>query len=747
MNSRLVRMIMKIPVLFCAVFTLFMLSSSVSLCSKNQDTSKPRLEIAGQSNSSNHSGQNNNASKLQVSAQASNQRPMSNAEYKELCKDAQAYDVYCREMYRMGPNELENMMNMGYEDFVHKLLTDPRFTDAILVRRLWKEYLSRYICKRKDNVEKYSQIIENELIRRDRELVAALQRQQIIDDENKKRAEEQRKTVQKETERLQKIYDPALLSDLHYISSFQRQREEALLKTKATGYARYEKKYNFDVQTAGMLTAQGVDYEQFKSLSGTLFQHQLFQEVAESYKKVAKIVFEYQLKDSFINPHVIAFAQASFACTKLEAVDVSMRLSDIADILAESSFSVCKGIIESACNLVDMVTSPYHTAKQLGRILVPILRFLGGALILYDSDSTQCINNREVAQQVFDNDIQAFNQMCEFSKQEFIKWKQNSSGQEKIQMVSKCIVDLVAQPKLIGMAGKACWGLISQARELRVLENIASLTEELGGAEIVDNILQVTQQQEQLLTTVGEVSVELQESLVTLIEAESNSIVQESAKILQSGEMEFNQVLEQLKLYGAPYSNPQFQKEVLLHFNEQFCKEELLEFCKRAKELYGNIRLFDNGKEIELISDIEHMLTYNLKFKQNHKLGLIEGFISGGHVGIMTKELELAGIISVVEEEMLFGGARYLKYKHLFGNYNAKKTEYPLSWSGEKIMKANIEAYQNFIEEKALSGQLFARRGFSEDGLEIVLLCQNMLQNKVKLITAYPYYEKISVFK
>ena len=555
----LIGMIMKIRILSCMVFILFMLWNPVCLYSKNQDTSTPRLIIAGQHgssnlNSSNHLNQKNSLSKLQVSVQVPNQRPMSNSEYKELCKDAEAYDLYCRETYHMGTNELGNMMNMGYEDFVYKLLNDSKFTDAALIRRLWQEYLGLYRFKSQDKVDKYTQKIENELTRRK---AAALINQQKKDADNKVAAE-LNLGVQKWINHVNQIYDPAILGDLNYVSSYQKQREEALSKTKANGGIQFEKNYNLDNQTAGMLQAHGVDHSQFKSLAGTLFQHQLFQEVAQTYKKAAKIIFEYQLNNSLIIPHVVAFAQASFACTKAESIDLSMKLSDIADILAETSLSACKGIVESTCNLADMIMHPYHTAKQLGRILVPTLRLLGGALIVYDSDSTQCIGNREVAQQVFDNDIQAFNQMCALSKQEFVKWKQESSGQEKVQTVSKSIADLILQPKLIGMAGKACWGLISQASELRMLENIASLTEELGGAEFVDNFLQATQQQEQLITTVGEVSVKLEESLVTLMEAESNAIVQASAKILQSGEMEFNQVLEQLKLYGAPYSNPRF---------------------------------------------------------------------------------------------------------------------------------------------------------------------------------------------
>lgn len=59
-----------------------------------------------------------------------------------------------------------------------------------------------------------------------------------------------------------------------------------------------------------------------------------------------------------------------------------------------------------------------------------------------------CVTSLIGAQKVFGEDVQSFNRMCNHF--------------------------------LIGKAGKACWGLLSQARELQVLEGLTCLSEELG---------------------------------------------------------------------------------------------------------------------------------------------------------------------------------------------------------------------------------------------------------------------------
>lgn len=47
-----------------------------------------------------------------------------------------------------------------------------------------------------------------------------------------------------------------------------------------------------------MLIAQSIDMQQFQNVSGTRFQHQLYDEIAECYKKVAKVLLEQHIKNS-----------------------------------------------------------------------------------------------------------------------------------------------------------------------------------------------------------------------------------------------------------------------------------------------------------------------------------------------------------------------------------------------------------------------------------------------------------------
>ena len=211
------------------------------------------------------------------------------------------------------------------------------------------------------------------------------------------------------------------MCNVDYQSPFEQQRETALRKTKATNYAKHEQNYNLDAQTTDMLQAQGIDHQQFQNLSGTIFQHQLFCEAANCYKKIAKIIFYHGVKHSLLVPSILQLAQASFESTKLEIFDLSIQLNDLADLLAETSLSVCKGVIESTFNLIDMSMHPMRTAQQLGTLLVPVLRTLGGALNAYNHESSVYVQHLQAAQQAFGSDIQIFNQMCELCKQEFVQ--------------------------------------------------------------------------------------------------------------------------------------------------------------------------------------------------------------------------------------------------------------------------------------------------------------------------------------
>lgn len=70
----------------------------------------------------------------------------------------------------------------------------------------------------------------------------------------------------------------------------------------------------------------------------------------------------------------------------------------------------------------------------------------------------------------------------------FKDWCEHSSVEEKIQVGSKTITDMLLHPALLSMTGKACCGLISQIPEIRLLEGFADVFAEYKLATNVKNI-------------------------------------------------------------------------------------------------------------------------------------------------------------------------------------------------------------------------------------------------------------------
>jgi len=95
-------------------------------------------------------------------------------------------------------------------------------------------------------------------------------------------------------------------------------------------------------------------------------------------------------------------------------------------------------------------------------------------------------------------------------------------------------------------------------------------------------------------------------------------------------------------------------------------------------------------------------------------------------------------------------GAKAIEFEHVFGSNIVKKTTYPSMWSCEKIMQANLEAFQNQIYINEFLRSCMKRMhivGISKDGLKIEMLITELSDGKLVLETCYPYFEKYSKIK
>ncbi|MBP9764927.1 hypothetical protein KBD08_01165 [Candidatus Babeliales bacterium] len=507
-------MIIQMIVLLCLHFSYF-------LCAYHND--EPTFHVHGTigrdidtlHNDATHNSEPNSL----VHVVQSNTRPMSQSEYNQLCKQAVEFDAYCKMTYGMNARSLEHCMYQKPEAFIADLLSRDYLPDvAVLELLAMYKYRHGYEGKKEHKIAHLVKKVQQELQNREKQRLAAytVQPQQLVQSQ-KSIQPTQQESAQKQAHNIKSLeqkYSSSMLCHSSYGSSYHNDRQHALQHTQAQSYAKTEQTHELDAQTAGMLEAHGIDSKKFQSLSGTVFQHQLFKECADHYKKAAIAVFEQGLKNSGIVAHVIEITNVAFASTQQESCAWAVTLSDIAEVLADTSLSLCKGLIESGCSTLEIICNP----KQLVGAMTRGMQFLGGALAAYDQQPTVGVVHLQACQQAFADDVVLFNQMCDLSKKHFIEWCHNSSDQEKIQEVVKLVTDFTITPWVVGKTVNVIGRIFCEAQSLVKFGRIVDLAEELGlGFEQAQELLYATQEGlQQVPTTVAEV-----ETVVTsLIESE-----------------------------------------------------------------------------------------------------------------------------------------------------------------------------------------------------------------------------------
>ena len=662
-------------------------------------------------------------------------RPMTRAE-EVMYKQHQVERLYTfKKQYGVDPVRFDQLMSNEWSMIVQRLMQTGLPDEQIW--NLWKAYKNKRVwdCSwKKDREQALQQSLQERQQREKKERQKKQKQENVKKQESLKKQEEQKKQ-----KRYQQLYHERIIEFSNEQSPYFYERQLALQQTKVDKYQQYIKTYDItpDVQ------AFGVKPEQFKKLSGTLFQHQLFGEIAQCYKKTAKIVFEHQIRNSIFVPSILEFAQSSFQAIGCDQLALAMQLNDLCDTLAETSLSFCKGAVGGMCNFVDtFVLHLDHTVTSIVTLLGKTMKFVGEAMITADATEFGASYYAEIFEKEHCNDARFIQDAMDQCK----VWYQKSSFQEKVQAGTEFATDLAVHPILLHKISSGCWGLISKARELRALENATALVEELGG--VVEEIVQASQSKKKFVTTIGE----LEESMVSFTEAESTNVVKQSANVSSKSTMSFDQVVKRLVQEGAPFENPQFQKEVLMHFNEQFCKKELVNWCDEFHDLYRDFQVIFSNNNKKLTCDLEHILTCNLKFKLNKSIGLIEGRVKGGHYGRVFETLKTNNVIQVIEEFTLPCGGKGLAYKHKFGNIPEYKSIFSSSLSQKEIMQKILEV----VEKKEClyfdtwfngSKQKIHKIGQTSDGAIIEVFLLEVGKEGLFLESAFPYYEKYSKVK
>ena len=534
------------------------------------------------------------------------------------------------------------------------------------------------------------------------------------------------------------------------------QREQALLQAVTDDYCKNEQIYQLDAQTVGYLMSQGLQPIDFQELTGNALQHQLQSELCSIVQQAA-IAARYISYDSNMLKDVVLCADAGVASNKAELMDMAFAMTDMSHGLMGFVLAVSKEsnrLLGVAAQ--QAVESIIHLPETTVHGVVTMYRFLefvkDQVCHDYDQDyfEQKSVGLQDRAEIVIAG-LQTISEVvCDWATQKTMQQK----SEDIIKFVTDFGVNIVATEAAISKIASAVRVFatnLKRAAELAQKKSMLQPALEVGvdlenfaHAKVTEKVTQKID--EVLVSKAGELEV----MLVNRMDAEIATSGSLPVAAVSKTTMPLKDVVKKLITEGAPHSDRLFQQEALQHFNQLFSKDELFKFSEKAKELYGQGIIVNKGEKMQMVCDVEHIMTYNLKFKKNYRTGLVEGFISGGHVGLYSKKIEAAGHIIIKAEQALLCGARAIEYEHLFGNNIAKKTEYPLSWSGEQIMQANIEAFENQIYcEDFLRGGVKHMQivGISKEGLKIEMFVTKIGDNKLALDTAYPYFEQYSKIK
>lgn len=136
------------------------------------------------------------------------------------------------------------------------------------------------------------------------------------------------------------------------------------------------------------------------------------------------------------------------------------------------------------------------------------------------------------------------------------------------------------------------------------------------------------------------------------------------------------------------------------------------------------------------------MLYPELKLKYLHDKNGYVLSVSGGHLAGSCEALEETGLVKIVDKKILPSGAIDYYVKDLLRNemFPKPKTEFPIDWNEEKILKNLWEVYEHPSGPDIIlnTKNMFVRNGIV-DGFEMSILFQNKNQSEVTIKAVFPY--------
>ena len=364
---------------------------------------------------------------------------------------------FCQDRYDLTIHEVNQILKLSYTHIVTALMALK--LDNIRIAELWGLY--KLGCYRSGEVKKCQKDLQQQLNDRVEKQREQVQKELQAREEERKKAEY--------TKRLQLVYQEHLLDFSDQSSVYFQQRQVALQKTKESNYQSYKQKRTLDEQTVGLCMAKGIDYKSLQHCTGTALQHQLYDEVVDCYKKIAKVLCQSDFSESVLAGYSLDFAMQTAEVTGLEAMQLAIGLSDLSHICIDAASSIAVGVSQGVADFAQMVSDPVGTVKSLGHAFGKVMWYVAEAMQCADSESMGWSFYVEQLEQEHYFDGWYAHQLVNQCK----VWCEQSSWQEKVQCLSKSVVDAVLCDKfarLLLLTSGTCCSAIASISEVRSLE-------------------------------------------------------------------------------------------------------------------------------------------------------------------------------------------------------------------------------------------------------------------------------------
>ncbi len=252
-------------------------------------------------------------------------------------------------------------------------------------------------------------------------------------------------------------------------SSYHQARLQAYEKTVQQKYAPSKNYCDLDAQTIGFCMAHQIDYQVVQQHCATPLQHQLYQEVADCYKKNACLAQKPIYDKSALAQQSLAFVQLAIPAIELETMHFASVCSDVAHVLIDTAKTIVESVFEVGKELITNPPTPLDS-------LIVIAAGLGYALH-FTTQGICCL--LEVNKKPEDREhCRAMSQFIVTNWVGLCDWCVRSSAQEKIKIPIKIIADVFLRKKfskLISQSSMTCKGLLDQIAETQFLKKFSDI--------------------------------------------------------------------------------------------------------------------------------------------------------------------------------------------------------------------------------------------------------------------------------